>query len=146
MPNVTLAGKPENRSSVVVLDGNTAVVKLKWFCFRQNNSGGHFVVDDVQAHDVYVQAATADEAWNRIKDQLDYSYCHCCGERWSNWLDDDDGCDVPTKYDEVMWNRKPDNWFNDEARLHFYDGRVTAYFYDGTVPQEFAGLVALTHE
>lgn len=59
-------------------------MKSKLFLFTQNNSGGHFDVDDKVCHRVVIEAYTQEEAIDKflpmIKNQS-YS-CPCCGDRW----------------------------------------------------------------
>jgi hypothetical protein len=101
---------------------HTITVDLKWFCFSQNNSGGHFVTDANCAPVVFIQARNAAEAitiGERFMDNSDS--CPCCGDRWSFWVDDGDGYDTPHMYGEPF---KPERPFRDEARLHHFDGRI----------------------
>jgi hypothetical protein len=115
--------------------GNVATVKLKWFRMHQNNSGGSYTVDDFQAEHVFIQAATWEEAHARVWDMLDHCYCECCGTRWSSWGPSDEG-DYPILYGENVFD-KGESWCDgDEARLHFYDGRVEG-FVIGEQPNDF---------
>lgn len=64
---------------------------MKYYYFNQNNSGGHFHLDDsmVGAHTVVIQANSAEEAnekaewlgiyFRGVEDGRD---CSCCGDRW----------------------------------------------------------------
>ena len=117
-------------SREIVLDGNVAVIttKLQWFHFSQNNSGGYFKEDEDQAEDVFVQAATAQEAIDYIWPKLYHGYCECCGERWSNYMEDSDGTDRPEVYGVDIYHTEKGSYRN-ECRLHFYDGHVEAYKY-----------------
>lgn len=57
---------------------------MKFFEFRQNNSGGFFDEnDDVAAH-VIIEAETEKEAIEKFKPLIEnQSYsCPCCGDRW----------------------------------------------------------------
>jgi len=57
--------------------------------FDQNNSGGHFHVDDKVCHRLFIEADNEKEAlriaedigcyWNGVADGID---CPCCGDRW----------------------------------------------------------------
>ena len=57
--------------------------------FDQNNSGGHFVVDDKLCHRLFIEADTREEAtekaeelgcyWDGVDKGID---CPCCGDRW----------------------------------------------------------------
>lgn len=101
---------------------HTVTLDLKWFCFNQNNSGGHFVVDENVAPVVFIQARNANEAIEIAERFMDNSdSCPCCGDRWSFWVDDDDGADVPSQYGEPLKLQGP---FRTEARLHHFDGRI----------------------
>lgn len=70
--------------------------QLKFYHFRQNNSGGSFDVNDnVNVH-VLIQAHSASEANGRaeeigiyfdgVEDGCD---CDCCGDRWYRASEDD---------------------------------------------------------
>lgn len=101
---------------------HTITVDLKWFCFRQNNSGGYFVTDENCAPVVFIQARNADEAIAIGERFMDNSNsCPCCGDRWSFWVEDDDGFDTPHMYGEPFIPKSP---FREEARLHHFDGRI----------------------
>jgi hypothetical protein len=62
---------------------------LRWYEFRQNNSGGSFVMDDEVSIHVFIQAESADAA-NQKAEKVgiyfdgceDGSDCSCCGDRW----------------------------------------------------------------
>lgn len=122
-------------------DGTVSItIKLKWFWFDQNNSGGHYTNDENQSELVFVQAANAKEAVAYIWDKLDHGYCECCGERWSNWLDDGDGSDFPAIYGtehiydyyynpfETYAGHTSKRWrIGQVATLHFYDGHIEKY-------------------
>lgn len=62
----------------------------KLFRFRQNNSGGEFIVDDTVGVHVVIEAESADQAnevatkylgiyFNGVDEGID---CECCGDRW----------------------------------------------------------------
>ena len=100
--------------------------KLKWYHFRQNNSGGYFIENEIVGEDVFIQAHSAKEAVH-IADKLfeGYSeYCDCCGERWYTWLDEDDGYDVPTKYRTPISEGYETFGKGGYAVLHWYNGLV----------------------
>ena len=62
--------------------------------FNQNNSGGHFVVDDKLCHRLFIEADNECEAINKAEELGCYWYgvsegrdCSCCGDRWNkDWL------------------------------------------------------------
>lgn len=100
------------------------VVKLKWFCFDQNNSGGRFRVDEKLGHYVFIQAESAEEAKEKAHDLLDASNedsCPCCGDRWYFWVDDSDGTDVPMIYGKPL---EECGMTGREVRLHRFDGSI----------------------
>lgn len=71
-----------------------------WYEFDQNNSGGYFIRGDFVADVVFIQAMSADQACEIMremveKDEAEY-WCECCGERWSFW--GLEGFEVPTRY------------------------------------------------
>lgn len=57
--------------------------------FDQNNSGGHFIVDDKVCHRLFIEADSQTEAivkaeelgcyWGGVDSGID---CPCCGDRW----------------------------------------------------------------
>lgn len=109
------------------------VIKTKFWEFIQNNSGGYFVEDDENGvcESVIIEAQTSDEAWNRLEKVGDkvggfWNYCGCCGERWSNWLDEDDGKDVPMHYDTPLEEAEK-SMFRDRAFVHYYDGSIKEF-------------------
>jgi hypothetical protein len=117
--------------------------KIGWFEFSQNNSGGHFIVDDDVAHSVFIEAASKAEATDRALMAGVYfdgcasgADCHCCGDRWSK-LYDDEPDPVPSRYGKPLnhteyckyskTNRSFfDGGFQEEARLYFRDGTKRA--------------------
>ena len=98
---------------------------LKWFMFSQNNSGGSFVENDVVCEYVGIQARNAAEAIRMAQHLFEpYSdYCPCCGERWSYYVGDDDGTDVPSIYGESIYEAKK-QWYREKVILHYADGKV----------------------
>lgn len=109
---------------------NATATTPKWFHFGQNNSGGYFIVNEQVAEDVYIQAENAQQAAARAAVIFEpYSeFCECCGERWSFYVDEDDGYDVPTKYD-VDIDEIVAEHFSKQARLHHLDGNIETVFY-----------------
>ena len=109
----------------------TNPVPLKWFHFDQNNSGGYFLVNEDVAEDVYIQAENAEHAQDRAR-AIFFPYrefCECCGERWTiDYIRDEDGYDVPTKYD-VDIDEIVAEHFSKQARLHHLDGNIETVFY-----------------
>ena len=64
-------------------------MKTKFYEFAQNNSGGHFDVDENICHRIIIEAENEQNAiekaeqlgcyWNGVEKGLD---CPCCGDRW----------------------------------------------------------------
>jgi hypothetical protein len=59
--------------------------------YRQNNSGGHFIVSDSVAETVFIEATSPKEADAKAKSVGIYfdgvetgQDCSCCGDRWSS--------------------------------------------------------------
>lgn len=107
------------------------VTALKWFHYDQNNSGGYFIIDDEVAEDVFIQAPSAAEAEERANALFDgcSEYCECCGPRWSTgYVSDKDGTDVPMRYGTPITEETASAYRN-QARLHYYDGRIEAVKY-----------------
>jgi hypothetical protein len=106
----------------------TAVVKTKWFHFRQNNSGGSFDVNDekgIGPH-VYIEAIDADHANVRAEalgiyfDGVDQGNdCECCGDRWNSVSDN--------KWDSTDELMITDNYafiWHDTVYAHKLDGTI----------------------
>jgi len=56
-----------------------------WWVFEQNNSGGHFIIDDKVSYRVVIEADTANQADNIADKILDnVGSCRCCGPRWGS--------------------------------------------------------------
>lgn len=100
------------------------VVKLRWWTFSQNNSGGWFYENEDVHHYVAIQAASAREAVAIAEDIFSpyTAYCECCGERWSYWADESDGADVPEIYG-TPYDKQYASWSREAIVLHYYDGR-----------------------
>tara|TARA_R110000868_G_scaffold397172_1_gene669726 strand:+ start:173 stop:559 length:387 start_codon:yes stop_codon:yes gene_type:complete len=108
---------------------NTAT--LKWWHFSQNNSGGYFLVNDMVAEDVFIQAPTAEQARARAEVIFadNSAFCDCCGARWyDDARYENDGYDVPSRWGQTLGEVVADR-FNTEARLHHFDGLVESYTY-----------------
>lgn len=103
-------------------------VRLLWFHFRQNNSGGYFIDDEMVCEDVFIQAVNAAEVRAKAEELFDSrsEYCECCGERWYTEVDESDGHPQPTKYGEVLFDLAP-IYFGRKAKLNYIDGHVETY-------------------
>jgi len=104
---------------------------MRFFAYRQNNSGGSFDVDDNVNINVIIEANNADEAdtiaesigiyFNGCEDGLD---CGCCGDRWSrcSWgCSGDTGDEVPSLYGEPLPQNAAGEYIPDEDTvIHYY--------------------------
>lgn len=83
---------------------------VKYYNFSQNNSGGYFYTNDDYgiSEEVIVAAGSPEEAVERLSGIGDkigsdfYSYCSCCGERWSLYSEFLDGTKSPEIYGEKL--------------------------------------------
>ena len=78
---------------------------LRWWHYRQNNSGGSFTGPAIN---VYVQAETRKQANKLAKEQGLYWHgcqkgkdCSCCGDRWTKKEKDWDTCTEDPRYYEA---------------------------------------------
>lgn len=122
-------------NTLTVAEGQP-VTPLKWYEYRQNNSGGAFILEATSGigQYVWVQARNAKDADSRAQEIGLYFYgcesgqdCDCCGDRWSPqyayWKDDEGTTNEPVL---TKW-RMGDRWFIDEnAFAHRYDGTFYA--------------------
>ncbi|MGZ8887979.1 MAG: DUF7296 family protein [Halobacteriota archaeon] len=116
------------------LEAMAQTQQLKWWSFDQNNSGGYWEVDDNVSQWVHIQEWSASEAVSKLNALTSHhSYCECCGERWNDWVDEDDGNPEPMCYGktlEVFEEDEYSRWFQEPTgkhRLHFFDGRIASY-------------------
>jgi hypothetical protein len=104
----------------------TNLVKTRFFTVGQNNSGGNFdhVPDYGIGYKLCVEAVDAAHAQSRL-DHILNSYpgrgydCPCCGDRWSMWIDDEDGADRPESYGRPLAG----GW-GIPSYVHYLDGRI----------------------
>ena len=94
------------------------IIKTKFFTFSQNNSGGYFIDNDYVSRYLIIEDINIDEAIRRMHMiTRDYSdYCSCCGRRWRDYAQDDNGSDIPMIWDEEIEPL----------------GNVIVYYYNGT--------------
>lgn len=108
---------------------------MPYFTFSQNNSGGSFDYDGVDgiSHFVIVEENSAKEAL--IKASIIGLYfdgagdCACCGNRWSDYVDDEDGTKEPEIASrpaaELPDTRFFTKWMKGyEVFVHHKDGRI----------------------
>jgi hypothetical protein len=113
-----------------------ALVQTKFYTFNQNNSGGGFTEDFFAGigRFVIVEAIDADHAVQRAK-QIGLYFdgrgdCSCCGHRWSEPWDDDEGTPEPTIWDEPVERAVEDYRCGDDERVafvHLITGQINAY-------------------
>ncbi len=104
-----------------------------FFEYRQNNSGGSFVINDTLTVVVVIEAPTSDMADARAQELGIYfdgcntgDDCPCCGDRWYPAYDGTEdpyaGYTVSPDGKVVTWT----NWSKDKPfmRIFYLDGRV----------------------
>lgn len=66
-------------------------IETKFYEFTQNNSGGHFDVDENVCHRVVIEAINADHARSIFEPMIEdqNSSCPCCGDRWCSYSPDE---------------------------------------------------------
>ena len=99
----------------------------KFFTFRQNNSGGVFVVNDTVAHSVVVEATSPADANARAKDMgmFRMSFCECCGPRFFEAFDSDEGVDT---FEEAVADSRHSSFQKDDTVVvHFVDGTTKRF-------------------
>ena len=114
----------------------TGKINPLFYTFNQNNSGGYFVKDnDVGVSEfMIIEAYSAEDAWIRLQKigedvQGFNNYCPCCGERWPDWMDDDEGTKEPELYGEPIKGYKND-FFEKECFIHYLDGKIEHCVFD----------------
>lgn len=110
-------------------------IVTKFWSFSQNNSGGYFVEDKQNGvnEEIIIEAKNAKDAWKRLEEigsKVDgfFNYCGCCGERWSNWLDDNDGTSEPTHFGTPL-DKVKKGMFRGGCFVHYYDGTFKEFIY-----------------
>jgi hypothetical protein len=95
-----------------------------FYRYRQNNSGGGFMVDKDRGvgHTVFIEAVDSTEASRKAQEIGIYfdgvdngDDCECCGDRW---MDYPDAIAVISKQD------LPKSYFNDQYFIHYADGTI----------------------
>jgi len=100
-----------------------------FYTYRQNNSGGSFIVNKIVGEYVIVEADNSVEA-NSIAEEHEIYFdgcdhgldCSCCGDRW-NGCYNDDGSDVPKIYHKTIEEFTIDPGFacvGNETTIHIY--------------------------
>ena len=119
---------------------------MNWYHYHQNNSGGHFFVDNCVCHNVFIEAPDLYSAdaeaelhgiyFNGVEKGYD---CECCGDRWygANHVDKfhvfewKGGKAAMIEYSDLR------SFFQAQAdaewSAHVGEMSAIAYFADGTV-------------
>ena len=123
---------------------------MNFFTFRQNNSGGSFVVDSERGigYMVCIEAENAEKACERAREIGLYfngrGDCSCCGPRWSE-VDDDDALPYPGVYGRTLWAHKP--FFDVPSFIHYAVERtIVRVDHDGTEPAFWAQICQVYNE
>lgn len=118
------------------------MIKLKWFTYDQNNSGGDFVFNPAAgiSAKVIVQARDCREA-NYRAERIGLYFggsgdCSCCGDRWYE-LYDTEGFNLPWIYEDCSiteWMSSPYfmKWMGPdrpEVYVHQYDDTFLGFVY-----------------
>lgn len=103
----------------------------KFYTQDQNNSGGHFYVNDDVSHYVIVEADSESQALEIFEDIVEpySSYCECCGTRWSSSYWKDDIGDKPVICGEDMENYES-SYYRKEAIIYYLDGTKKRYTFE----------------
>lgn len=108
---------------------------MSFFTFNQNNSGGGFDYDESAgiSHFVIIEADSAKEAVFEAEDIGLYfngdGDCSCCGNRWSDWMDDEDQAEEPMIYgfpaETYMDQEFSHKWIKGfEGFIHYANGEI----------------------
>lgn len=112
-----------------------------FYDFRQNNTGGNFVVDGARgiSVNVIIEADSYSEAveraewiglyWDGVESGSD---CPCCGDRWykSDFGPPPTGDPVPSIYGQPITEPVEAwyiNWEDPETYVHYRDGHFEAF-------------------
>lgn len=122
--------------------------RMKWFKFKQVNSGGYFICNEYVGKQVFVQAHSYNEAYGMIKESIERNsrYCDCCGRRWNVEEDSVTSSELPTSYgsdfvDKFVFDTRQFNGtqlpFESDEHYIFYfnDGRVYTWEIDNQLHQ-----------
>lgn len=99
---------------------------MPFFHYSQNNSGGSF---SPPAHHIIVEASTPIQANSRAKSEAGLYFdgdgdCPCCGPRWSEVWDEDEGDPTPQIYGSPVETYES-RWASHKlltARIYFENG------------------------
>ena len=104
-----------------------------FYSFRQNNSGGDFVIDsDVDLH-VIVEAEDNGAACDIFEQHSGYFDgvdkgldCNCCGDRWSRYTDDYEKLNIETAAESRrdFTDKTPHPRLTNDCIVYLADGRT----------------------
>jgi len=105
-----------------------------FYHYRQNNSGGDFVVNDNVTYNVIIEANNAKQA-NAIAEAVGLYFhgfgdCPCCGNRWSEAWEDEEGDSTPMIYDTPAQEFK-ETWAElgePSVYIYYADDRKETYY------------------
>lgn len=104
---------------------------MKFYTYRQTNSGGEFIVNEKLSQFVIIEAnshveanAKAEEVGIYFNGCITGEDCSCCGDRWEELDEYDIGTETPE-----IHGKKPSEYisyspFNYEYRIHFVNGNI----------------------
>lgn len=99
----------------------------KFWTYMQNNSGGYFHVNEDVSQFVIIEAPDVKRA-NAIAQTVGIYFdghgdCSCCGNRWSEEWDEEEGKDVPEIFGEPARDFKTASYLGDYfCTIHYLDG------------------------
>lgn len=104
-----------------------------FYHYRQNNSGGDFVVNEHVTYNVIIEADNPAQA-NALAEAHGLYFdgigdCPCCGHRWYSKWNHADGDEIPKVYDEPVAMAE-NHWANDNepnVYVYYLDGRKEVY-------------------
>lgn len=110
----------------------------KFYTFRQNNSGGHFTINDEVAEVVIIEAYDAIDA-NRRAERIGIYFdgvdngrdCDCCGDRWYKQYEydrKDEGTETPEVWGQTIEEYLNGRWsFGKNVYVYHKDGSKKVY-------------------
>lgn len=108
-----------------------------FYHYRQNNSGGVFVINDRLTVNVIIEATDAAEADSKLEDMGGYFQgcsmgrdCSCCGDRWHS----QDGFGKEVSKRPMIYGDFPSKYVEKEKYLWAPKGKnVVIYYANGKV-------------
>lgn len=97
-----------------------------FYTFRQNNSGGYIIRNEIVDIYVIIEGRSANEIKRKANKLFeDYSqYCECCGKRWDYWFDDLDLDTEPRIDNKSAKEYKSDYSGEKNIIIHYDNGRI----------------------